>query len=304
MAETNRFTELNNGKKMPLMGYGTFLSQDEKALHDNIVYAVVDCGYRHIDTASLYGNEHVVGDALQECFEKGIKREDIFITTKLWRSEFGDVDGSLKKSLEKLKLEYVDLYLIHWTVTDVDWDTYEIKGPPMHEVWTNMEKQVDAGLTKSIGVSNCNAMLFVDMLAGAKIKPVNNQIENNPHLAQKNLVEFTKKFGCTTTAYAPIGASGFTGYNMLDDETLKKIAEKHNASAAQIALAWNMQRGVIVIPKSMNKERIKENYEALSVDLSEEDVEEINKIDQGKRNFDPAGWDSPEYGWKYAPMFD
>jgi len=91
---------------------------------------------------------------------------------------------------------------------------------------------------------------------------------------------------------------------MLDDETLKKIAEKHNASAAQIALAWNMQRGVIVIPKSMNKERIKENYEALSVDLSEEDVEEINKIDQGKRNFDPAGWDSPEYGWKYAPMFD
>lgn len=303
MAEKNRYAELNNGLKMPLMGYGTFLATDEKLLRECLLYAIIECGYRHIDTASLYENEHIIGEVLKECFEQGIKREDLFIVTKLWRTHMNDVEGALKESLAKLQLDYVDLYLVHWTVTDIDWDTCEVKGPPMYEVWKNMEAVCEAGLTKSIGVSNANAMLFVDMYAGAKIKPVTNQIENNPYLAQTKLVNLTGKFGCTTTAYAPIGASGFTGGNLLEDEVLKKIAEKHGASPAQIALAWNMQRGVIVIPKSTTKERIKENFDALDIKLDDEDVEEINKLDANRRAFNPEGWDAPQYGWKYVPIF-
>lgn len=304
MAEKNRYIELNNGYKMPLMGYGTFDAEDEKTLIDCIVHAVVDVGYRHIDTAKLYNNEDIIGKALKECFEKGVKREDLFITTKIWRDDMHDVEGSIKASLDRLQLDYIDLYLIHWTVTDVDWDNAEVKGPPMYEVWKNMEKVQEAGLTRSIGISNCTAMLFVDILAGAKIKPVTNQIENNPQIAQTKLVEFTAKFGCTTTAYAPIGASAFTGNNLLDDETLKKIAEKHNATPAQIALAWNMHRGVAVIPKSTTQKRIKENFEALDVKLDEEDIEQINALDSHRRHFDPAGWDAPQYGWKYVPIFN
>lgn len=303
MAEKNRFVELNNGKKMPIMGYGTFLAEEGKDLHENVVYAVVECGYRHIDTASLYGNETVIGEALKECFEKGIKREDLFITTKVWRTDFNDCEKSIKDSLEKLQLEYVDLLLVHWTVTDVDWETTEIKGPPMYEVWKQFEAIQEAGLSKSIGISNCTAMLFVDMVAGAKIRPVTNQIETNPYHSQQKLVDFTKKFGCTTTAYAPIGAAGFTGNDLLKDETLLAIAEKHNSTAAQIALAWNIARGVIVIPKSMTKERIKSNYEALDIKLDEEDIEKINALNGDKRHFNPEGWNYPAYGWVKVPIF-
>ena len=286
------------------MGYGTFSAEEEKDLHQCVVTAIVDVGYRHIDTATLYGNEEIIGNALQECFEKGIKREEIFITTKVWRTDYDRIEEELKGSLEKLKLDYVDLYLVHWTTTDVDWENCVVKGPPMHEVWKTFEKLQADGLTKSIGVSNCNVMLFIDMLAGAKVKPVMNQIENNPYLAQNRLVEFTKRFGCETTAYAPMGASSFTGNDLLKDETLSAIAEKHNATPAQISLAWNINRGVIVIPKSTNPERMKQNFEALDIKLDEEDIEKINKLDKNKRMFDPATWDTPEYGWKFSPIFD
>ena len=299
----NKYAELNNGVKMPLMGYGTFLCEEGQDLHDNIVYAVVECGYRHIDTATLYDNEKVIGDALKTCFEKGIKREDLFIVTKLWRDTMDKVEESIKTSLEKLQLDYVDLYLVHWTCTDVDWDKAEVKGPPLYEVWKDMEALVEKGLTKSIGISNCNAMTFINILAGAKIKPVTNQIENNPYLAQTKLVDFTKKFGCTTTAYAPIGASGFTGNDLLEDETVKSIAKSKKATPAQVCLAWNMARGVIVIPKSMNKERIQENFDSLSLKLSKKEIEKIDSIDKGSRKFNPEGWDAPQFGWKYVPIF-
>jgi alcohol dehydrogenase (NADP+) len=154
MTDLNKYRELNNGFKMPLMGYGTFEADDENEVIDNIVYAITEVGFRHIDTAKIYGNEDVIGKALQKCFEKGINREDIFITTKLWRTDFHDPEKAIKESLEKLQLDYLDLYLIHWTYTDVDWETYEIKGPPMHKVWSGMEELVEKGLTKSIGISN------------------------------------------------------------------------------------------------------------------------------------------------------
>lgn len=185
--------------------------------------------------------------------------------------------------------------------TDVDWETKTVKGPSLHKVWIEMEKLVEKGLTKSIGVSNCSVMLFIERLADSTIKPVTNQIEVNPYLSQQSLVKFFQDYGCSITAYAPIGASGWTGNNLLDDPVLKEIAEKHNATAAQISLAWNISRGIAVIPKSVTKERIKLNFEALKIQLDEEDIERINALNCDRRNFDPEKWN--EFDWVYTPIF-
>lgn len=174
----------------------------------------------------------------------------------------------------------------------------------MHEIWKQYEDLHAQGLTKSIGVSNCNAMLFIDILAYAKVKPVVNQIETNPYLQQTRLINLTKKFGCETTAYSPLGSAAWTGNDLCKDEAIVALAEKYNATPAQIALAWNMNRGVVVIPKSTNPERMKLNFDSLDIQLSEEDIETITKIDKNLRYFDPGNWDYPQYGWKYSPIFD
>lgn len=304
MSSKNRYITLNDGNKMPLMGYGTFLSADSEELTKNVVHAIVECGYRHIDTATLYGNEAAIGEALKQVFEQGITREELFITTKVWKDGYKDVQGSIDGSLEKLGLEYVDLLLIHWGVADVDWETFEFLGPSVHDTWKEFEKIKEQGKAKSIGVSNVNNMLFVDLCAGAKIRPAVNQIETNPYFAQPKVVDFQRKFGVSITAYAPIGASGFTDNDVLKDPVLAEIAEKHNATVAQIALAWNIARDVVVIPKSMTEERILENFNALDITLDEEDIEKINAIDRGFRGFNPENWVAPARGWNKQPLYE
>lgn len=160
---------------------------------------------------------------------------------------------------------------------------------------------VDSGFTKSIGVSNCNSQLYIDICAGARIRPVMNQIEIHPHLNQEKLVSFLRKFGCEFTAYAPLGAASFSGNNVLEDETLKEIAEKYNATPAQIALAWNMSRGIVVIPKSTKVERMKANFNALDIQLEQEDIERINALNKDARFNDPGNWD--QHSWHYSPIF-
>lgn len=228
----------------------------------------------------------------------------MFITTKLWRTDFDKVEDSLKTSLEKLQLEYVDLYLIHWTITEIDFDNHKVVGPPMYKVWKDMEAMVDQGLTKSIGISNANCQMFVDILAGAKIPPVVNQIEVNPYFSQKDLCKFMKDYGVYTTAYAPLGSKQFTDSNLLEDEDLKKIADKHEATTAQVVLAWSMAKDHIVIPKSTNKDRVKQNFDALDLKLDNEEIETIDNFKQGKRGFDPKFLDEPENNWKPAPLMD
>jgi diketogulonate reductase-like aldo/keto reductase len=166
---------LNSGYKIPQIGLGTFLST-EGEVGEIVKAAILEHGYRHIDTARIYNNEEAIGKALQECFAQGIKREDLFITTKLWQDDKHDVEGALRESLRKLQLDYIDLYLIHWMVpsnsrTD---GKLEIKPTPTHEVWRGMESCVEKGLTKSIGVSNCTITMLVDLLTYAKIKPATN----------------------------------------------------------------------------------------------------------------------------------
>ena len=164
--------DLQNGTKIPAVGLGTFLHPDCK---EHVKSAILKYGYRHIDTAMKYENEAAIGEALQECMAAGVKREDLFITTKLWHTDKNDVEAGIKRSLEKLKLDYVDLYLIHWMRPAIDWENGEkILTPPNHVVWAGMESLVEKGLTKSIGVSNCTIPVLYDILAGCKIKPVIN----------------------------------------------------------------------------------------------------------------------------------
>lgn len=200
-------------------------------------------------------------------------------------------------------MDYVDLYLVHWMVTDIDWDNAKVIGPSMSQVWKQMEEVSTKGLTKNIGVSNCPAMLFLDLLSTAKVTPAINQIENNPYLQQDKLIGLLRKFGCEFTAYAPIGAAKWTGNDMLEDETLKAVAEKYSATVPQICLAWQLTRNVSVIPKSTNKDRMQANFDAYDIKLEQEDIEKINGLDQNRRNFDPANWDDPEIDWKNAPIW-
>ena len=171
------YITLNDGNKMPQIGLGTFLSKDPTELEEVIKSAILQNGYRHLDCAWVYGNEETVGKALKHCFDQGIKREDIFVTTKMIPSQNERIEDSLKESLKWLQLEYVDLYLVHTVCPRIDFETNEVSGPPLHEVWAEFERLREIGLTKSIGVSNCPVAVYLNMLAYAKVKPAVNQIE-------------------------------------------------------------------------------------------------------------------------------
>lgn len=186
---------LNNGVNFPIIGLGTFMAT-EGDCKANVIEAVLNAGYRSIDTATLYGNEEPIGDALQEIFATGkVKREELFITTKIWQADKEDIEGDLRKSLKKLKLDYIDLYLTHWSAPKMDWEdaANPIKATPQHKVWAELERLVDAGLIKSIGLSNCTVPMLIDLLAYARIKPVLNQIELHPYLVQPDLVALHAK---------------------------------------------------------------------------------------------------------------
>lgn len=253
---------LNNGVKMPIIGFGVYQVPDAEEC-ENAVYEALMAGYRLIDTAAGYLNEEAVGRAIKR---SGIPREELFITTKLWVQDAGYESAKLAfaKSLNKLQLDYLDLYLIHQPFGDY------------YGAWRAMEDLYREGKIKAIGVSNFLPDRLMDLIVHNEIVPAVNQIETHPFYQQTESAAFMKTLGVQHQSWAPF-AEGLN--NMFGNEVLTSIAEKHNKSVAQVVLRWLVQREVVVIPKSVRKERIVENFNIFDFELGTDDVEQISALD-------------------------
>jgi len=258
---------LNNGVKIPAVGLGVFRIEDAKAAYETVKTAL-SVGYRHIDTAMIYGNEEAVGKAIKD---SGIAREDIFLTTKLWNDDqrSGKVQEAIEASLKRLSLDYIDLYLVHWPVPK----TYV-------SVWKKMEEVYKSGKAKAIGVSNYDPHHLDDLLKEAEIVPAVNQIECYPYLTQEKVIEYCKQKDIHPEAWGPLGAGKS---DIMSNTVITEIAEKHGKSPAQVILRWNVQRGVIVIPKSVHENRMLENISIFDFELTSEEIDKISSLNKNKR---------------------
>ena len=259
---------LNNGVEMPILGFGVYQIPDYNECKKSVLQAL-DTGYRLIDTASAYQNEKAVGDAIKE---SGIDRKELFITTKLWITETGyeKTKKSFEESMEKLQLDYLDLYLIHQPFGDY------------YGSWRAMEELNENKKIRAIGVSNFYPDRFVDLAENSKIKPAVNQIETHPLFQREYDDKIMKEYGTQIESWGPF-AEGKN--NMFNNPTISEIGKKHNKSAAQVILRWLIQRNVVVIPKSVRKERIIENFNVFDFELSEDDMNKIKSMDMGKSLF-------------------
>eukprot|EP00744_Colponema_vietnamica_P005564 GILI01008142.1.p1 GENE.GILI01008142.1~~GILI01008142.1.p1 ORF type:complete len:306 (-),score=119.24 GILI01008142.1:97-1014(-) len=295
---------LHNGFKIPLVGLGTW--QAKKGEVGAAVRAALSCGYRHIDCAAVYDNEQEVGEAFQEVFssEQGPKREEVFVTSKLWNTKHAaaDVRSACEKTLSDLKLSYLDLYLIHWPLaflpdSSKDQDGAMTLAPiSLRETWQAMEKLVDDGLVRSIGVSNFNVQMLIELFTFARIKPAANQVELHPYLPQAGLVGFCQKHGVHVTAYSPLANSALNPNNpvLINEPVLATLAAKHNTTPANIAIRWSVERGVSAIPKSVSPARIAQNLAVGHFSLSEEDMAQVQTLSRGLRIVNPANfWGIP-----------
>ncbi|WP_243397377.1 aldo/keto reductase [Crocosphaera subtropica] len=293
---------LNNGNTIPQFGLGTWKSDPGKV--KNAVKCALNIGYKHIDCAPIYGNEKEVGEGLAESFqEKVVKREDIFITSKLWNNRHykQDVIPGLKQTLKDLQLDYLDLYLIHWPVAfkpDVNFPEeasalLPLSEVPLIETWQGMEQAIDEGLVKNIGVSNFSIKKLENIKSNSRIQPSMNQVECHPYLQQDQLLAYCKENDVALTAYSPLGSKDrpdFVKHDnepiLLENQVINKIAQKHQATIAQILIQWAIARGTVVIPKSVSPERIEENFAAQNIILDPEDMENIKALNQNYRYVD------------------
>ncbi|KAK9091285.1 hypothetical protein Sjap_024462 [Stephania japonica] len=288
---------LNSGHKMPAMAFGTAYSMQPTPTMSadqitSVMLEAIEIGYRHFDTAAVYGVEEDVGAGIKAALEKGlVKRHQLFVTTKLWcnNAHPDRVLLGIKESLRKLGLEYVDLYLIHMPATVAPniatygaWKKGELFALEIKSVWAAMEEVQKLGLAKSIGVSNFTCKKLIELLAHAKIIPAVNQVEMHAAMQEKKLRELCKKKGIHVSAYSPLGGAQWGFDVVLGNELLKEIARKKEKSVAQIALRWIYEQGASVIMKSFNKERLKENCGIFDNNwkLTEEESKEIESIPQ------------------------
>lgn len=258
---------LNNGVKMPILGYGVYQVPDYEECKKSVLEALKS-GYRSIDTAHVYGNEKAVGDAIKE---SGIPREELFITTKLWVSDYGyeKAKKAFVESLEKLQLDYLDLYLLHQPYSDV------------YGSWHALEELYKEGKIRAIGVSNFHPDRLVDLISFNEIPPALNQIETNVFHQRWEDHRIMDEFDVQHESWAPF-AEGQDGF--FNNETLLKIGAKYGKSVAQVTLRWMIQRNVVVIPKSVTPSRIKQNIDVFDFELSQEDMETIKQLDTKKSN--------------------
>ena len=277
MKDLDKKLTLSNGVEIPILGFGTYKIEDDEIVL-NSVREAIKAGYRHIDTASFYKNEENVGNGIREGLKHtGLKRKDIFVTTKVWNTEQGyeNTLNAFNNSLQRLNMDYVDLYLIHWPVTKDYADTWQSR---IKETWKAMEKLYKEGKIRAIGVSNFLVHHLEELMSSCEIKPMVNQIEFHPGHNQKETVEFCKKHKIVVEAWSPLGRGV-----ILENEFLSEIAKKYNRTIAQICLRWIIQQGIVALPKSVTLERIKSNFEIFDFELSEEDMDKIT-------NMEPAGY--------------
>ncbi|KAF8389654.1 hypothetical protein HHK36_024173 [Tetracentron sinense] len=286
---------LSSGQKMPLIGMGTaaYPLPPPDLLTPTIINAI-EIGYRHFDTASIYNSEEALGRAVKGALEQGLikTRDEVFITSKLWCTDNHHdlVLPALKNTLQKLGLEYVDLYLIHWPVrlkqgaVGFSFSNDEHLPFDMKGTWEAMEECSRLGLAKSIGVSNFSCKKLSQLLANATIPPAVNQVEMTPAWQQKKMREFCKENGIHMSAWSPLGANGavWGSLAVMNSPILKDIALAKGKSVAQVSLRWIYEQGVSLIVKSFNKERMKENLQIFDWGLSEEELAMVNQIPQGR----------------------
>lgn len=256
---------LNNGVSMPWVGLGVYKAESGAPTKNAVLQALKD-GYRSIDTASFYGNEKSVGEAIQE---SGVPREDIFLTTKVWNDEqgFEQTMEAFERSRQNLGVDVIDLYLIHWPVPG-----------KYKETWGAMEKLYEEGKVKAIGVSNFTEEHLENLMKEAKITPAVNQVEYHPKNAQKKLLEYCETHGIQMEAWRPLGRG-----DLLEDETIKQIADRHGKTPAQVLIRWCLETKVVTIPKSITPERITVNAQVFDFSLTAEDIQAIDGMNEDQR---------------------
>ena len=279
-----KYVTLNNGVEMPMEGFGVYQVEDDKVCEQAVSDALA-AGYRLIDTAAAYFNEEAVGRAIKK---SGIPREELFITTKLWIQDAGyeNAKKAFQTSIDKLGLDYIDLYLIHQPMNDY------------YGSWRAMEELYEAGKIRAIGVCNFYPERLADLCLNAKIIPAVNQVELHPFFTQSDALENMKEFGVQAQAWGPLAEGK---HNIFTNEVLTNIAKKHNKSVAQVVLRWNVQRGVVIIPKSTHKERIEENINIWDFQLNDEEMAAISSMDLGSSQIiDHTSAETAKWlnGWK------
>ncbi|RIL59369.1 aldo/keto reductase [Staphylococcus epidermidis] len=260
-----------NGRTMPKIGLGTYRVKDSDECRESVKHAI-EQGYRSIDTAMIYGNEETVGQGIKEGLKStGLSREDLFITSKLWLTDFGrqNVEEAYRQSVEKLGLDYLDLYLMHWPGTNE---------AVMIDSWRGMEDLYKQNQVKNIGVSNFTPEHFEALLAQVSIKPVINQVEFHPYLTQNKLRKYLEAQNIIMESWSP-----FMNSQILHDDVINEVANEVGKTPAQVVIRWNIQHDVVVIPKSVTPHRIEENLDVWNFELSDNQMERIDQLNQDKR---------------------
>ncbi|WP_182358176.1 aldo/keto reductase [Tomitella gaofuii] len=269
---------LNSGTSIPQLGLGVWQASDEEA--ERAVGAALDAGYRHIDTAAAYANEDAVGRGLAA---SSVPREDVFVTTKLWNADHGHdrALAAVDASLQRLGVDYVDLYLIHWPLQDRD---------RLLRTWDAMEEIAESGRAKSVGVCNFEPHHLQLLVDRGGMLPAVDQVELNPHLTQKDIRAECAKLGIAVESWSPLGGTSRSGWGpdskpntLLGDDTIGAIAQEHGVSPAQVLIRWHLDNGLIVIPKSVHPERIAQNFDVFGFTLTADDLTRIATLDDGTR---------------------